>query len=82
MPAGRHEAHEFTPWLAENVGLLGDVLGLPLELKAREHKVGRYSLDLLLSDSAERTVIVENQFGQTDHDHLGQALDVSRGHRS
>ncbi len=49
-----HESHEFTPWLAENVGLLGDALGLALELKAREHKVGRYSLDLLLSDSAQR----------------------------
>jgi len=74
-----HEAHEFTPWLAENVGLLGDALGLSLELKAREHKVGRYSLDLLLSDSAERTVIVENQFGQTDHDHLGKLLTYCAG---
>jgi hypothetical protein len=74
-----HEAHEFTPWLAENVGLLGEALGLALELQAREHKVGRYSLDLLLSDSAERTVIVENQFGQTDHDHLGKLLTYCAG---
>ena len=74
-----HEAHEFTPWLAENVGLLGEALGLSLELQAREHKVGRYSLDLLLSDSAERTVIVENQFGQTDHDHLGKLLAYCAG---
>jgi hypothetical protein len=74
-----HEAHEFTPWLAENVGLLGEALGLSLELQAREHKVGRYSLDLLLSDSEERTVIVENQFGQTDHDHLGKLLTYCAG---
>jgi len=74
-----HEAHEFTPWLADNVGLLGEALGLSLELTAREHKVGRYLLDLLLSDSAERTVIVENQFGQTDHDHLGKLLTYCAG---
>jgi hypothetical protein len=51
-----HEAHEFTPWLADNVELLGDALGLSLELKAREHQIGRYSLDLLLADAAERRV--------------------------
>jgi hypothetical protein len=74
-----HEAHEFTPWLAENVELLGDTLGLSLELRAREHQVGRYSLDLLLSDAAERVVIVENQFGPTDHDHLGKLLTYCAG---
>jgi hypothetical protein len=74
-----HEAHEFTPWLAENVGLLGEALNLSLELRTREHKVGRYSLDLLLADSADRVVIVENQFGQTDHDHLGKLLTYCAG---
>jgi hypothetical protein len=74
-----HEAHEFTPWLADNVGLLGQAVGLSLELREREHKVGRYSLDLLLSDAQERVVIVENQFGQTDHDHLGKLLTYCAG---
>jgi hypothetical protein len=74
-----HEAHKSTPWLAENVELLGDALGLPLELKAREHQVGRYSLDLLLADATERVVIVENHFGQTDHDHLGKLLTYCAG---
>lgn len=35
-----HEAHKFTPWLAENVGLLGEAVGLSLGLREREHKVG------------------------------------------
>lgn len=74
-----HEAHEFTPWLAENVELLGEAVGLSLELCEREHKVGRYSLDLLLSDAQDRVVIVENQFGQTDHDHLGKLLTYCAG---
>ncbi len=75
----RHEAHDFTPWLADNLDLLGRELGLALELREREHPVGRYSLDLLLVDAAERVVIVENQFGQTDHDHLGKLLTYCAG---
>lgn len=74
-----HEAHDFTPWLAENLALLGEELGLALELRALEHPVGRYSLDLLLQDAQERVVIVENQFGKTDHDHLGKLLTYCGG---
>lgn len=74
-----HEAHDFTPWLAENLELLGEELGLSLQLKEREYAVGRYSLDLLLEDAQGRTVIVENQFGQTDHDHLGKLLTYCAG---
>lgn len=74
-----HEAHDFTPWLAENIELLGDALDLKLTLEKAEHAIGRYSLDLLLSDSRERVVVVENQFGQTDHDHLGKLLTYCAG---
>lgn len=74
-----HEAHDFTPWLAENLDLLGAAVGLSLELRNREHPVGRYSLDLLLEDAQERAVIVENQFGSTDHDHLGKLLTYCAG---
>ena len=74
-----HEAHDFTPWLAENLDLLGEELGLALRIREREAAVGRYSLDLLLEDAQGRTVIVENQFGQTDHDHLGKLLTYCAG---
>ncbi|MFN8585713.1 MAG: hypothetical protein U0446_10385 [Dehalococcoidia bacterium] len=75
----RNEASDFTPWLAENLDRLGEALGLSLELREREHRVGRYSLDLLLEDARGRTVIVENQFGATDHDHLGKLLTYCAG---
>jgi hypothetical protein len=73
------EATEFTPWLSENLDVLSAALGLALTLRAREHRVGRYSLDLLLEDARGRTVIVENQFEQTDHDHLGKLMTYAAG---
>ena len=36
------EAHDFTPWLAgdDNIGVLGDTIGLDLEVEAQEREVG------------------------------------------
>jgi hypothetical protein len=73
------EASDFTPWLAENLDLLGAEIGLSLELREREHQVGRFYLDLLLEDAQGRVVVVENQFGRADHDHLGKTLTYCAG---
>lgn len=75
------EAKDFTPWLSEQ-GLdeLGEALGLDLELQSREAPVGGFALDMLCSESGtNRTVIIENQLGQTDHDHLGKLLTYAGG---
>ena len=72
-----NEESDFTPWLAEpeNLGVLADALGMSLEFVAREEKVGPYSADILCRDPNDQTkVVVENQLGQTDHDHLGKLL--------
>lgn len=74
------EERHLTPWLAENLDVLESELGLRLELVEREHRVGRYELDLLLRSVDDgRTVIVENQFGSSDHNHLGQLLAYAAG---
>lgn len=76
------EATDFTPWLAEkdNLALLGDTLGLVLELEAQEKDVGPYSADIFCKNTADDTwVVIENQLEKTDHSHLGQILTYAAG---
>jgi hypothetical protein len=76
------EAEDFTPWLAkeENVTLLGDAIGLDLEVEAQEKDVGPFRADILCKDTATGSwVLIENQLERTDHTHLGQLLTYAAG---
>jgi hypothetical protein len=80
--AWANEATAFTPWLAqpENLLLLGDAIGMDLELEAQERYVGPFRADLLCRDAARgRFVLIENQLERTDHAHLGQLITYAAG---
>jgi hypothetical protein len=79
--AWKHEAGDFTPWLAEaaNLDALAQALGLSeLEAVATEHWVGDFKLDILCTDG-DQQVVIENQLAETDHKHLGQILAYAAG---
>lgn len=78
----RSEAQDFTPWLASsaNLGLLGEALGIELEIEAQERNVGPFKADILCKDMLDGSwVLIENQLERTDHTHLGQLLTYAAG---
>lgn len=77
-----HEEQDFTPWLADNIDLLGAEIGMELEREEQESSVGGFRVDLVCKDADERTVIIENQLEKTDHKHLGQLLTYAAGKKA
>ena len=78
--AWEDEAQDFTPWLADNLNFLAAELGLELELEETEKAVGRYRADILaLVSQTDERVLIENQLGRADLQHLGQVLAYLAG---
>ncbi len=76
------EPGDFTPWLAqpENITLLGEAIGIELEVDSQEKSVGPFRADILCKDTTTgHFVLIENQLERTDHTHLGQLLTYAAG---
>ena len=70
-----NEAYNFTPWIAENIGQIGNEIGMDLEIRGTEVPAGPYSADILAEDiGTNQIVVIENQLEKTNHDHLGKAI--------
>ena len=87
-----HEALNFTPWVAENVDLLADAVGLDItvdEIKLPPESVSTFvkktqdcdfNVDIYASETGtDRKIIIENQLEDTDHDHLGKLITYASG---
>lgn len=73
-----NEEKELSPWIADNIDSLNDVLNLQIEIEGREEHVHNFRLDLIGTDNtSQMPVVIENQFGPSDHGHLGKLITYS-----
>ena len=73
---------QFSAWLAEkeNIALLGKTIGVDLLAEKREARVGGFSADILAKeDGGDRLVIIENEYDNTNHEHLGKLITYAAG---
>ena len=78
----KHEALDFTPWLAQedNLALLADAVGLEITLDETESSVGDFNVDIYATETGtDRKIIIENQLEDTNHDHLGKLITYASG---
>ena len=82
--AWKHEANDFTRWLAEeeNLAILGDEIGFDLKLIQVEAAVGKFSVDILATEPSTglRKSSLRTSLRATDHTHLGQIITYASGY--
>ncbi|MCY3629864.1 MAG: DUF4268 domain-containing protein [Rhodothermaceae bacterium] len=72
----QHEAHDFTPWLAQNIDRLGKVLNLNLEVVKPEKWLQEAGYVDIYAKQAETNVrvVIENQLEGSDNSHCIRLL--------
>jgi len=73
---------EFSNWLAGSIESLGEAMGVEIDPESvqREASVGALSADITCFEAdGETRVIIENQVGKTNHDHLGKVITYAAG---
>lgn len=74
------DENEFNDWLAANLKLLGNTIGIELELVEREKKIGEFYADVIAKDmNTNNMVIIESQLNKSNHDHLGKIITYASG---
>lgn len=73
-----HEQKYLSPWIAKKINLLNDVLNLQIVIDSTEEKSDNFRMDLAGTEGySSMPVVIENQFGRSDHDHLGKLITYS-----
>lgn len=69
------EEKDFSPWLAKHLTEISELTNTILESETLEKRVGKYEADIVAKDAlSKETVVIENQYGKSNHDHLGKCL--------
>ena len=80
-----HEAH-FSDWLTTQNGieLLAQDLEIEIENPRREARGSNFSCDIVANIVGDENhlVVIENQFGRTNHDHLAKLLTYAAVHKA
>ena len=76
------EALDFTPWLARNLDLLGEAVGVELSLIETESYGWSGSLDILAETPDRVRVAIENQLEPSDSDHFARLIGYAANHDS
>lgn len=69
-----HEALGLTTWLEKNIDVISQVIDIELNNVEREKSIGDFNVDLTAEEKSGNIVVIENQLGKSDHDHLGKII--------
>jgi len=75
-----NDENDFSDWLVDNLDILSEHIDMILENGKREQHFGGKRADIVaeINDEDEKSfVIIENQVGRSDHDHLGKLITYS-----
>lgn len=80
----KHEAHDFTPWLRDNLNLLSNVIGFSIMKPDREVNTGSFFVDIvaIAGENDDKIVVIENQYGNSNHDHLGKLITYAASQKA
>ena len=68
------EVRNLSKWIKENIDEISSITDLTLSNVERERPACDFSVDLIAEDDKGGVVIIENQLGKSDHDHLVKLL--------
>jgi len=71
--------NDFSNWLSDHLEVLSKSVDIPLENGVREQFLGDKRADIIaeIPDDEKSLVLIENQIGNGDHDHLGKLITYS-----
>ena len=70
----KSESGDFTPWLADNLEYVSEAIHLKLVNPSTEQTSENFRVDIQAELEDGSSVVIENQFGDSNHDHLGKII--------